>query len=239
MKTEEIQRTVRGRDPNEVSRALQELTPLSCAIVDRRGRPVPLSAAGYVLHFGVSYHLRLRLPFPDEEIHNVRIINPPAFLKVEPELRERDDQGRPVRSIPFKVSLDLWTHLRKLGIGLYSDELEIVQYFRPGLFREAPPFFCPIVVRPRWMVVVVAVLLGIVFILLEKLVSGLFTPEQPTEKVRTFVEPLLRWDSWLWLFGIALVVWLCVSLLNLALLYKCSRELRNNFRESYPVATEP
>src|SRR5947209_3688475 len=74
MKTEEIQRTPRSHDPGEVSRALQELTPLSCTIVDRHGRPVRLSSAGYVLRFGKSYHVRIRPPFKNEEIREVRII---------------------------------------------------------------------------------------------------------------------------------------------------------------------
>jgi hypothetical protein len=234
MRTEEIQRTPRSRDPNEVSRALQELTPLSCAIVDRRGRPVPLSSAGYVLRFGHSYHLRLLSPFHEEDIQTIRLINPPPFLTVEPELPEVDEQGRSVRSIPFKVSLDLWTHMRKLGMGIYSDDLEIVHYFRPGLFREAPAFFCPIVARPRWTVIIVAVLLGILFILLEKIVSGFFSPEHPADNLRLFLEPMLRLESWLWLVGIALAVWLGVNLVNLTLLYRRSRELRQAFREMYP-----
>src|SRR6266581_1859266 len=105
MKTEEIQRTPKSSDPNEVSRALQELTPLSCRIVDRRGRAVPLSAAGYVLRFGKAYRLRIRAPFADDDVESVRIISPPAFLKVEPELREIDEAGQSVRAIPFTVSV--------------------------------------------------------------------------------------------------------------------------------------
>jgi hypothetical protein len=93
MKTEEIKRTPRSADPNEVSRALQELTPLSCAIVDRRGVPVPLSSAGYVLRLDRPYRLRIRSPFPVDDIESVRIISPPSFLTLEPELREIDEQG--------------------------------------------------------------------------------------------------------------------------------------------------
>jgi hypothetical protein len=234
MRTEEIQRTPRSRDPNEVSRALQELTPLSCTIVDRRGRPAPLSSAGYVLRFGKSYHVRILSPFKDEEIREVRIINRPAFLTVENELCEIDDQGRQVRSIPFKVSLDLWTHMRKLGVGVYSDELEIAHYFHPAARREAPTYICPIVAQPRWTVVFVAALVGLVFILLEKLVTSVFSPDRPAENLRAFLEPALRWDSWLWLAGIALLVWVGVTAVNLLLLYKRSRELRAAFVEVYP-----
>jgi hypothetical protein len=241
MITEETHRTPRARDPNEVSLALQELTPLSCTIVDRRGRRVRLSSAGYVLRFGKSYRLRFLSSFREEDIAKIRIITPPAFVKVEEELREVDEQGRAIRSIPFKVSLDLWTHIRKLGMGVYSDHLEVAQNFRQGITDKATTFFCPIVARPRWTVVLVAVLLGLFFILLEKVVTGFFSPEQPSENVRIFLEPVLRVESWFWLLGIALVVWIFVNLVNLGLLYKRSRELRNLFRENYPVcvAVEP
>src|SRR5262249_13782335 len=147
------------------------------------------------------------------------------FLSTEPELREVDEQGRSVRSIPFKVSLDLWTHMRKLGMGVYADELEIVHYFRPGVIREPSPYFCPVVARPRWTVVAVAVFLGLVLILLEKLVAGIFS-HQPVEHVRGFLEPFMRSDSWLWLLAVAAGVWTIVNLVNMALLYRRSRELR-------------
>ena len=104
MKTEEIQRTTRGRDPYEVSRALQELTPLSWSIMDRRGRPVPLTPAGYVLRFGQAYRLRLVSPFKAEDVREVRILTPPSFLTVEPTLIEKDSQGRLVYTLPFKVA---------------------------------------------------------------------------------------------------------------------------------------
>jgi hypothetical protein len=238
MKTEETYRTQRKRDPNEVSLALQDLTPLSCTIVDRRSRSVPLSSAGYVLRIGKSYRLRVISSFKDEEIEKIRIITPPAFVKVEDELREVDEQGRAVRSIPFKVSLDLWTNIRKLGMGVYSDHLEVAQNPRQGVSEKTTTFLCPIVARPRWTVVLVAVLLGLFFILLEKVVTGFFSPERPSENVRIFLEPIFRVESWLWLFGIAFLVWVFVNMINFGLLYKRTRELRNLFREKYPVCVE-
>ena len=64
MQTESIQRTPATHCPHAVSRALQDLAPDVCVIVDRRGKPVPLSGAGYVLHFGHAYHLRVVSPGP-------------------------------------------------------------------------------------------------------------------------------------------------------------------------------
>jgi len=112
--------------------------------------------------------------------------------------------------------------------------LEIVHYFHQGVRHEAPAYICPIVARPRWIVVLVAALLGLLFILLEKLVAGFFTPQHPGESLRVFLEPALRWDSWLWLAGAAVFVWITVTLINLLLLYKRSRELRALFVENYP-----
>jgi hypothetical protein len=232
MKTEEIQRTPRSRDAYEVSRSLQELKPTCCSIVDRHRRPVPLSSAGYVLRFGRSYHLRLISPFTEEDIQEVRISTPPAFVNIEREMRDIDEQGRTVRSIPFKVSLDVWSFIRKLGMGIHGDELEVVHYFKPGVFREAPCFLCPIVARPRWGLVIWAVLLGLLLIVLEKLVVGAFSPDKSIEET---LQPLLRWESWWRLILVALPIWLGVSLVNLGLLYRRSRELHNDFRAMYPA----
>jgi hypothetical protein len=235
MKTEEIRRTLRSGDPNEVSRALQELTPLSCVIVDRRGRPVPLSSAGYVLHFGKSYRLRIRPPFDEDDVESVRIISPPSFLAVEPEVRETDEQGRPVRSIPFRVSVGWLNQISRLNMGILSDALDISYNLRPGLFRQPPIYACPIVARPVWTVVIVAVVMGLFGVLLQRIVTDFTFAEHRAESIRLFLEPLLRWDSWLWLAGIAAVVWLVVTLVNSVALYRRSRDLENAFRDEFPA----
>ncbi len=234
MKTEEIQRTPRSRDPNEVSRALQELTPLSCAIVDRRGRPVPLSSAGYVLRFGRSYRLRIRPPFPDEEIESLRIISPPAFLTLEPELREIDGEGRPVRTIPFTVSGGWLRWISRLTRWACTDELEISYHFRPGVLRQPPIFLCPIVARPLWSLLIIAVLTGLLTVVLERLVSDFTFAERRAETMRLLADSMWRWDTWIWLGGITLGVWLTVTLANTWTLYRRSRELEHEFQERYP-----
>jgi hypothetical protein len=234
MKTEEMQRTPKSRDPNELSRALQELTPISCAIVDRHGRPAPLSAAGYVLRLGQSYRLRIQSPFPDEEVVSLRVISPPAFLTLEPELREIDEQGRAVRAIPFIVSVGWLAQLTRLNPGVHADDLEISYQFQPGILRQPPIYLCPIVARPRWALVIVAVLAGLCWVLVEKAVTGLVFAEQRTETIRHFLESLVQWDAWLWLTGIALVVWLVVTLVNSFALLRRSRELADAFQEHYP-----
>ncbi len=236
MKTEEIQRTPRGRDPYEVSRAFQDTTPLSWSIVDRRGRAAPLSAAGYVLRFGRAYRLRIVSPYKAEDIKEVRILTPPSFLTVEPTLIEKDAQGRLTYTMPFKVSQILWAHIRSMGASVCGDELEVVHDFKPGAFREPQSFLCPIVARPRWEVLVVAIVLGLLFIVVEKVISGVFFPEKTVQDtIQTMLGTFSRGDWWIRFLIAAIAVWLVVNGINLVLLYKRSRELRTNFRETYPT----
>jgi hypothetical protein len=234
MKTEEIQRTARGRNPNEVSRALQELTPLSCEIVDRRGRPVPLTAAGYVLRFGRTYRLRVQPPFPDDEIESVRIVTPPPFVTIEPEMREVDERGRSVRTIPFKVTASWLSQISRLNATVLGDEFDISYHFRPGVLRAPPTYLCPVVARPVWTAVLIAVVVGLFWVVLQRLLTDFLFPEHRAETMRLFLESLLRWDSWLWLLSIAVPVWLLITGLHWFALYRRSRELASEFEAQYP-----
>jgi hypothetical protein len=235
MKTEEIKRTPKSAAPDEVSRALQELTPLSCVIVDRRGLPVPLSSAGYVLRLDRPYRLRIRTPFPDEDVASVRIISPPSFVTLEPEMREIDEQGRSVRTIPFTVSVGWIPQMLKLNLGIFSDDLEISYHFQPGVFRQPPIFVCPIVARPVWTVAIMALLAGLFWVLVQKILMDFMNPEHRVETMRLFLESLVRLDSWLWLIGVAVPVWLLVTLVNSIALYRRSRELEGAFQEQFPI----
>jgi hypothetical protein len=236
MQTEELHRTYKGRDPNEVSRALQELTPLSCAIVDRRNRPVPLSSAGYILRFGNSYRLQIRAPFRDEDIQTVRIVSPPEILTVEPELHETDDEGRAVRTVPFTVSVGWLAQMLRLNLMVCSDDLQIAYNFRPGVPHAPPIFSCPIIARPKWTLVWMAVLAGLLWLLIPRIASDLTFAERRLETIQQSAESLLRWDSLLWLAGVALAVWLIVTLVNSIAIYRRSRELQKAFDEQFPAA---
>jgi hypothetical protein len=235
MLTEELHRTYKGRDPNEVSRALQELTPRSCVIVDRRNRPVLLSSAGYVLRFGNAYRLQIRAPFRHEDIQAVRIISPPEFLTVESELSETDDEGRSVRTIPFTVSVGWLAQMLRLNLMVCSDDLQIAYTFRPGVPHAPPLFSCPIVARPKWTLVWMAVLAGLLWLLIPRIASELTFAEQRLDTIQRSAESLLRWDSLLWLAGVALVVWLVITLLNSIAIYRRSRQLQREFEERYPA----
>jgi hypothetical protein len=217
-----------------VSRALQDLTPDVCTIVDRRGKAVPLSGAGYVLHFGRAYRLHVVSPFPDGDLQEVCVVNVPAFLTVGPELRDVDEDGRSVRVLPLKVSTDwlsIWSLLRRFGLGVDADELEIVQRFKPGVFREAPPFLCPVIARPHWTVLFAFVFVGLLFVVVQKALDHALSLDP--DRLGVFWHFLQRWDSWLWILGLAFSLWCLVSFLNLCFLYQRTRELRRHYREVY------
>jgi hypothetical protein len=235
MKTEELDRQRRGLDPNEVSRALQDLQPSCWALLDRRGHAVPLTSAGYVLRFGHAYQLRLVSPFECEEIDCVRLVNPAPFLAVEPAVHEKDDRGRSIHILPFKVKLDFWSILRRLGMTVFGDELDVRHYFKPHVYRHAEPFLCPIVVRPRWMTVLIAVVGGLLFMVLERLVTSLFVPESTGRSLADTLGAVSQRGNWIYFLIIAAAVWLGVNIVNLCLLYRRSRELRDSFREMYPA----
>jgi hypothetical protein len=237
MKTEDIQRTQRSSDSFAVSRALQELTPHSCAIVDHRGRAVPLSSAGYVLRFGKSYRLQIISPLHGEAIQEIRIFNEPPFIKTGPAALEHDAEGRLVRCLPFKVSLDywdLWTAAGKFGLGIYSDELEVMHLLKPGHNVDGPPVFrCPVIVRPGWYMFATAVVLALVCVLFEKLVRFALSEAPIEERIESIRGPLSSMETWFLLGGIATAIWLLVTTFNLWLIYRRSCELCNEFHEMY------
>lgn len=142
-----------------LSRALQALAPLACGVVDSRGRVVTLTKAGYVLRPGRSYRVHVRWPFPDDEIERVLVAAPPEYIHADPAVREFDDQGRAVYSIPFNVQTggkSLWERLL-----VKSGELQVTCTCH-GARREIAPFNCPVAVRPFWVVLVVMILLSLV-----------------------------------------------------------------------------
>ena len=236
MKTEEIQRQPRRQEVHALSRALQEQAPLSCQVGDSRGREVTLSSAGYVLRFGHSYRIWIIPPLPDEELQEVRIINRPDFLTPCPALKQVDQQGRPTYAIPFKVHFAWSAHLKKFGMDLRCDEVEIACYPRADSPREAVVYTCPIVVRPRWMIVLAAGLLGLLLLLLQQAVLVSLANQPVRDAVVNLAHNFAsRGESWLWLVGVAAVLWLSANVVILARLYLRSRQLRSRYRELYPA----
>lgn len=234
MKTDEIQRAPRSQDPFEASRALRELAPLGCTIVDRHGRSVPLTSAGFLLRSGQSYRLRIATPFADDELREIKIVAQPDFVDADSEVRDLDEKGRTVHSIPFKVQLNFLSQMKSLGIGVHCDEFEVQHYFREGLIRYAPPYLCPIVVKPWGLVALVAVVLGIAGFVLERLVRSAFSEDMTLGEMLQSLFLITSVSGWVKLLLIVLGAWLLVHAINLGLLYQRSKALRAQFREKYP-----
>lgn len=237
MKTEDLIRQERRGDPQAVSRALQETAPLHCTVVDSRGKKVPLSSAGYVLRPSKSYRVRVVSPFPDRELKGVKIINEPDCVSIDPEMKEVDEEGRTVRSLPFKVKGMFFSQAKRFKlINVKCEELEIAQYFQPECGKEDLVFTCPIVIRPRWPIFVVALVIGLILMLLEKFVTEiLWSGHVPASGGRGMLQRMVTdVHSWLVLIGLTGLVVIIAWLVNASYLYHRSRELRKQFRETYP-----
>jgi hypothetical protein len=150
------------------------------------------------------------------------------------ELREVDEEGRSVRTIPFTVSVGWLAQMARLNLLVFGDELQITYHFQPGVVREPPIFRCPIIARPAWTLVLMAAIVGLLWALVPKIATDLTFADERLEAVRTFGQSLLRWDFWLWLLGVAAVVWLLVTLANSWSVFRRSRELEAAFEEQFP-----
>ncbi len=107
-----------------VSAALQNLAPVSCRIVDLRGKEVRLTKAGYVLRPGASYSIRIVLPVKDADVSNVRFLAPPAYIREDPAISDPEEGGHAVRIIPFHVKAPGWSRVKQYVI-LDTDDLAV------------------------------------------------------------------------------------------------------------------
>jgi hypothetical protein len=232
MKTEEVTREPRTAC-QVVSRALQDLAPVRAEVVDGRGKRVPLSSAGYVLRTGKKYRLRI-IPPPDTDLLGMKVIAPPDFIRVGEEVISTNERGQPVRDLPFRVRPELGATVYKFG-NVRSDELEITFQYQPESGKHAPHYTYPIVVRPGWGLVCLAVA-GTVLTLLGPIIGHeLFAGSKSGDA--SFLDKLGHWltDLRFWLFpALILLVLLLVYGYSLFQLHQRSNELRASFEERYP-----
>jgi hypothetical protein len=237
VQTDEMVRIPRPQRETAVAKALQQLTPLSCSIVDARDKPVPLSSAGYVLRFGHSYRLQVVPPFSDEEIDRVRLVNVPDFIAHNDELREPDEDGQSVRSIPFRVSPG-WSYLLwRAGLDVRTDTLDVTYKFPKGREKEVRLYRCPVVVRRRWGVgvVVAALITAIGSMLYHVLYEMVLNGRLPDGGLIGLGLRVARSPySWLSLIGLALLVLAGGFLTQCYMVHKRSRKLKRMFRDKYP-----
>jgi hypothetical protein len=223
-----------------ISLALQDLAPRSCTLVDAHGKEVPLSSAGYVLRFGQAYRLQVIPPFPDADLEEVRILPPPDFVAVQPEVKLLDGQGRSVRTFAFRVQSDSSLYWKRFIPEVRAGELSIAYKFRPAVDRTVPPHDCPIIVRRGWLMVIVAAVFFVAGLIVQAMVEDLVKRE-PTGQAayQGFIVRALRdWNVMGLLFGVVFFVLLVGACVTMWLTYQRSRELRRLFRERYPAEIE-
>jgi hypothetical protein len=223
MKTEE--EPIQARSPRHAAPAsLQELAPLAAAIIDHRGRPVPVCSAGFVLRAGRSYRLRVAPP-PDADFLGAKIQTPPDFIRPDAEV-SGTDQGQSVRDLPFRVRQDLRGSLLKLG-GVLTDELKVRLHFRGGSGKAPPPLPYPIVVRPGRELLLGALLTALLSAAGSLLLPELLSPEK-TKGLGFWVY------SGFALAGLLLALVLAAYALASFQLGQRTRDLRDAFNERFP-----
>jgi hypothetical protein len=236
MRTEEVAREPRA-PAQLVSRALQDLAPLAAEVIDKRDRRVPLSAAGYVLRAGHRYRLRLLLPDGDDLL-GVKVLAPPDFLRVDPEVVAGDADGRRVHDIPFRVRRDLGVAVYRLG-NVSCDELEVSLQFRPESGKYAPSYSYPVVVRPGLGLASLGALATLLSVFAPVLADRRLTGER--EVGQDFLSQLGQWlaDPRLWVC-LAVIASLPLAVYGVSLwqLARRGRELRRDFEERYAAVAD-
>jgi hypothetical protein len=225
MKTEEVTRQSRP-GAQVVSRALEDLGFLSAEVINDRGYKVPLSTAGYVLHTGRKYRLRLLTP-EDGDVSGVQSSGSTDILTVDSPFETRDEDNRQVHEISFRVKRDLGSAVFR---PVWCDEIEVNLQFRPESGKRAPCVSYPVVVRPG---------LGLATLGFLASLASIVTP------VLLRRETVAGWDFWshlgewledplLWLILVAFLIFpVFVYGNSLWQLGRRGRELRRQFEDKY------
>lgn len=225
MITEEVTRQVRpGRQI--VSPALEDLGFHSADVVNERGQKVTLSTAGYVLHTGRKYRLRLLKP-DNGDLLSVQSISTDILSVTATALESRDEQNQPVYEIPFRVKRDLGSALLR---PVYYDEIEVTLHYKPESGKRAPSMSYPIVVRPGLGLATLGFLASIAGI-----VAPVFIKKESAAGL-DFWRHLGEWvsDPLLWLIlAVILIFPVFVYGNSLWQLGRRARELRRDFQQKY------
>jgi hypothetical protein len=215
--------------PQVVSRSLQDLAPCRLTLVDANDRPVPLSAAGYVLHTGRRY--RLRVCPPTEDLQDVRLNLPPEFIILGSERKFTDAEGRLCYEYPLRVRFNLGAWITSLRF----DEIDVELQFKPASGKDAPPQPIALVVRPGLGPIVLTALGSIaaivVPVILSELLGGKGDETSLGEKLRAWsLGPI----PWLILAGVLGVVGGVYGWIRHQLRQRAN-ELQRRFFERYPM----
>jgi hypothetical protein len=235
MQTEELVRQTRPVDGLAVSRALQDLVPLSWQVTTERGKPVPLSSAGYVLHFGRTYLFRAAAAVERGPLPDLRLACRPPFVTRRGDARTVSRHGRAVlRALPFAVTRPSgWFGVLKAPYEVFYDDLEVTCTFSDQ--PKGVELTCPVVVRMRWgLGFVVLVLLGLLFGTLLAFVPRAWHEYMAGSGLAA--DPVQLWVSvrdhplfWLWPLATAVLNTALGLTLNVGRLWRRSRELQARY----------
>lgn len=158
MRTEQLVRQDRPRDVHRVSTALEDWTPPAWHLVTSKGKPAALSSAGFVLHFGHTYQLRVAgsESGPAPEVHLVRV---PPFIERQDGPATVSRHGQEFACMSFRVHREAgWLRFYQAPTELLFGDLELEWEAGAGAERRRVPFGCPVVARTRWTVGIIILL---------------------------------------------------------------------------------
>ncbi len=234
MQTEELVRREPPRDVRSVSSALLDLAPPDWQLTSSKGKPVALSSAGYVLHFGQAYQVRVAVP-DGAELPEVRLVGAPSFI-ARPEGSETiHKHGRRLGGLTFRVHRDLWRFI-KGPAGIRCGDLDIECTFGEGMDRRRVEFRCPVIVRIRWGLGIILLLflwafLTLLFSRLESAGKELLS-QGPWQFHRMDWGAAVALDlrAWLWLAGIAALAPVGALAWHIYRLWRRSGELETRYQ---------
>lgn len=217
-----------------VPRSLQELVPQGCQVLDLRGRPVPLSSAGFVLADGHKYRIRCRPP-ADKDFQDAQILSPPEFLEVGQPIFGADEHSKTFLDFPVRVRKDKAAFITRLGNVRY-ETLEINFRFRVESGKHTPSYHCPIVVRPGWAFALLGLFGSLLFLVIHLLLQRWAQERNSGQDISWYLELLQSPIVWAIVFISVAAFVGAIFLWTGFWLYRRRRELRDEFRKAYPSA---
>jgi hypothetical protein len=237
MRTEELLRGDRPTGTRSASPALQDPVPPEWQLTDAKGRPAPLSSAGYVLHFGHIYELRVA-PFADTEAPSaLHLLSAPAFLKRQAGPATLTRHGQTCHCLTFRVQRE-YGWLRQLFKGPYEiawGEIEVECSVSDSWGGSRVAFACPVVARTAWSI-------GLIFLLVVGYLGGWLVGQLGNVLKDCWTRGAWPWNNWqhwwqdnpqfwLWPLLIAALNPVACLLTHLYRLWQRSGELERRYRQ--------
>jgi hypothetical protein len=222
-------RQERSRDAHRVSTALEDQAPPSWELFATKGKPVTLSSAGFVLHFGQTYQLRVAAFAEGESVAEIHLISSPPFISRTEGSHTVARHGRDFVCLTFQVHREIgWLRLYKAPAEIRFGDLRIECRGKAGDARVQ--FDCPVVARTRWSI-------GIIILLSFWAVLTWLLGQVEHLASEWFIRGELSWQSnprfWLWPLLLAGVYPLAVMVSHVGRLRQRSQELEARYLGRY------